>query len=801
MPYLSGGFVPQGALPQQGTRSIMPPPGAANPMAPAVDGSQAGGPGQGGAATAEVAQAQVPGAREAAGMPPAPAPGQAGVPPAPGQEAAPGAPPPVPGQLQPPPAPPSGFVPNSRGEQLYPAGEGPVTETVPPELPMITPPLPQGAAGAPIGSTGAAGLMTLQAAAYGPRRSPQGLSGRLAARFVSHLKKSGRCECEDGQTKNLLAISKAKKTSETVQGLHRPFLRAKTSPEVERSQKKFAVIGSHGVPLVSTDGPLRRSSVGEGDISSLKLAPWQINGAKAFDSVSLRQPTAKGFTSFGKLSADLSPMARAFLDRCVTGYGMSGEQVVEAAKTASLISEDVAGELEPLVKAAQGAGIARGIGAGAMKHIVRPAWRGAKGLLGFGKAVAPKGIPKARELATKAPRTVPPPLPRVAPKVVPPPLPKIPSLPLPRAGPPPLPKGPGFLSKAKGVATRAKSMAGAPGRYVKELPGARGWTARRARDAALGLGFGKVEEAVTGEDVNDFQAALGGTLALPLIRGGGGLAHRIAGSRVGKAFGALPVGRFLGGGAAGGKGLVPRVANLSGKTLGATLRTGGTLAGIGTAFTVGDETAGAAISSIGDKVRDWGIDATIAASDDILYRDQAGNVGLNQDKVLEMLDNLPAEEQLSRIEDAFNHLPDEQKQQAITSVWNGLPDEQKQQFIGDVAKPGGISEWLMKGWEWIKDNPLILGLIAGGLITLLVGAMTRSPMLAGAGALAAGAGLLGPKVAPKFFGQFRRGGATEQPPPAQPPTQPPAQSPVPAGGGGAEDLAAIDRLTELQRAT
>ena len=188
---------------------------------------------------------------------------------------------------------------------------------------------------------------------------------------------------------------------------------------------------------------MRRSTAGEGDVSSLKLAPWQINGSEAFNSVALKQPSAKGFTSFGKLSADLSPTARAFLDRCVTEHGMDGAQVVEAAKTASLISEDIAKELEPLTKLAALPGF---------KTVGSLLARWGKGLLGFGGKAAPKAMGPVSKAMKPVSKAVKPILPKVTPV----------SSSLPATAAKAVP--PGFLSKVKRMDAKAVTTPGRTGR-------------------------------------------------------------------------------------------------------------------------------------------------------------------------------------------------------------------------------------------------------------------------------------------------------------------------------------------------
>ena len=891
MPYLSGGFVPQGALPQQGSGSIMPPPGGANSLAPAVDASKLGGPGQGGAATTEVAQAQVPGAQAAAGMPPAPAPG---------------GPPPDPGQLQPPTAPPPpqpGFVPNSRGEQLYPMGKGPVTEMVPPDPSLITPPMPQGAAGAPVGSTGAAGLLTLQAAAYGTHSRPQGVSGRLSSRFAAHLKKLGWCRREDRQTSKSLVALAVEKSSRVTQGPCRAFLGIETTSGPE-PRKKAAVTGSHGVPLVSTDGPMRRSTAGEGDTSSLKLAPWQINGPAAFDSVKLKHPDAKGFTSFGKLSANLPPVARAFLNRCVTKHGMNGEQVIEAAKMASLISEDIAKELEPLAKQAWGGPVAAGAGAVA---------RWGKGLVGLGAKAGPKAMKamsKVKNLATKSPKRTagpppmplpkvtpvsskvtpalsgggPPPLPKgrfpkVTPRPVAPPLPKISPPPLPGGGPPALPQGPGLLSKAKNLATRAIT--------TPKRTGVRGAAGSPVGRTAVGYGGGQAaargSNAAFGTDIDPNTAGLLGAgvggLSSPMIRGLNPAYTRSLGGQmlrktpvVGKTLRQLkhPAGRGLFGAAAGGgaggavdigEGVLTGDWDLDkaqlGGSIGGGLGVGGGVArmpalrkvidrlglggvargvsratkpvwggpdkvpvlrhllggggrqggtqlpgrlgaatkalsagkknltglglGVGAAeagqgmlesrdnamfdrlnYAFGDEPL---IDGVGENgvpiLNPKGAEMALAAQTPEVQAEFAA-MGAKNPAAMQKLNYAFGGEPLIATNEAGEMMRTEDgapifNPPGVMAALEAQPPEVQKVFMDAAAKKmgvaGGAGGMLSGVWEMIKSNPVVFGLIAGGLITLLLGAMTRSPMLAGAGALAAGAGLLGPKVAPGLFGQ------------------------------------------------
>ena len=68
-----------------------------------------------------------------------------------------------------------------------------------------------------------------------------------------------------------------------------------------RADRSDPPMGSHGRPLVSTQGGIHQSSAGEGDTSGLLLAPWSVNGADAWKDINPHSggAGAKGVSSFG----------------------------------------------------------------------------------------------------------------------------------------------------------------------------------------------------------------------------------------------------------------------------------------------------------------------------------------------------------------------------------------------------------------------------------------------------------------------------------------------------------------------
>jgi len=123
-------------------------------------------------------------------------------------------------------------------------------------------------------------------------------------------------------------------------------------------------IGSHGVPLISSSGPMQQSGAGEGDTSGLLMAPWTTNGMDAWKDIRPHPGSTglKGQSTFGgelpgqpgtKLSTPKirSEFARGFLAKCAE-CGYSPEQTCNAAKQASMLSDKIALELEPIVKQA-----------------------------------------------------------------------------------------------------------------------------------------------------------------------------------------------------------------------------------------------------------------------------------------------------------------------------------------------------------------------------------------------------------------------------------------------------------------
>jgi hypothetical protein len=98
--------------------------------------------------------------------------------------------------------------------------------------------------------------------------------------------------------------------------------------------KVSSVIGTHGVPMVSTGGDMQRTSAGEGDVSSLLVAPWTQNGADAWRDLHQHQGRSggKGKTTFGGLLSDsldtmsgMNPVEKKAMDDCYANAYNCGE--------------------------------------------------------------------------------------------------------------------------------------------------------------------------------------------------------------------------------------------------------------------------------------------------------------------------------------------------------------------------------------------------------------------------------------------------------------------------------------------
>ena len=177
------------------------------------------------------------------------------------------------------------------------------------------------------------------------------------------------------------------------------------SKDVFGKEKEAKIMGSHGVPLVSTEGGMQRSTAGDGDYSSLKLAPWAVQGADAFDSVNLHPgtPKAKGNTSFGKMASDdsigviviqqdtMSSFARGFVKRC-REEGWDDEMVVKMAEVACAFDPIVADEMDCIVKQA---GPKQWLTQKALPFVGGKLKSLAPKMFGAGKTVAPKVGPAA----------------------------------------------------------------------------------------------------------------------------------------------------------------------------------------------------------------------------------------------------------------------------------------------------------------------------------------------------------------------------------------------------------------------
>lgn len=817
MPMMPGGnFVPQSVLQGGGGGSVPPPsmPNVPVPPQAQLNAQAAGGPGQGGAATAQGVQQSAPPDAAMQMTPGAGAPaagGQGGaVPPGspPAAAAAPGmAPAPV------------GWHPNPQGLLLYPEGQGPVTGQVQPT------------------DAGEMSLQKVSGCGGGGRKGKPKKDSRrkmsvdvLAKINLQHAaqrSREQRAENDEDGDEGGGTLSRAgapvtgglpfNKLSEMK--IQRPYSTTQAGGDItpgrwqpghrfqgvrRKSMKQSNARGNHELPVVQspvqtyqglllgkaagscgggkkTRGKtqskkaMNRSAVGESGLSMIER-PWSLQGSDAWPSKNEMWSSAKKWDSSlppgskPKMKVALSETAQGFLDRCLERQ-LSEPEIFQAVKQASEISPVIAADLEPLLKLA---------GPGAFFGKM---FRGGKNLWDKGKAPIRRFMGRGGNAAGEATNLggragSMRPLVTSRPMMTPAPAP-IPSTPLPRptSMPTPTPRPPSSLGQQ--IKKPVKwLMGGTP-------------TANVTGGALAGGAYGGIEgyRADTNNGLNPWN--LNSNTALGAATGavGGGLAGGLAGP-IGKSLGKVspkPVQGLMG--AAGGLAAAP------------------TLYGVGKGLV--DNTVGAltGMNQLDQVQKDLGVDFNqlIAQNPEtgkyqinpqalpqIMSNMEPGQLG----ELMQGLEQMPPELQMQITEQFMNNKP--LQDMAITKYLEGDPQmyemAKKYGLVGengmidsDAAK-AKIGETLQMAQKF-EDHPLrgLMGqfmemsplqqmMMAGGVLAAIFGLGGMAGGSTGLGIGGLGTGLLlgglgafGPQLMPGLFGGSQNGSQETQeggPPPA-----------------------------------